>query len=83
MDRLEVAQAKVDQTKSLIEDSVSSMSSNVHRVDTKLVPSAIDLALEAKETQLLAEQVEQEENAAASAPFSAASPAADLARAPA
>ena len=61
MDKLELAQNKVDQTKSLMEDSVASMSQNSHYVESKLLPNAVDLAVTGQDTEQLAEEVEREE----------------------
>ena len=45
MDKLEIAQNRVDETKSLMEDSVASMSQNSQFVESKLIPNAVDLAV--------------------------------------
>ena len=61
MDKVEIAQSKVDETKSLMEDSVASMSQNSQFVESKLIPNAVDLAVQGQDTEQLAEDIENEE----------------------
>ena len=61
MGKVEEAQNKVDQTKSLMEDSVASMSQNSHYVESKLMPNAVELAVTGQDTEQLAVEIEEEE----------------------
>ena len=61
MKKVEEAQRRVDKTKSLMESSIASMTANTHLVETKLVPSAVELAIEAEEAKMLAQDIEKEE----------------------
>ena len=45
MEKLEFAQKKVDETKSLMDESVASMSQNSQFVESKLIPNAVELAV--------------------------------------
>ena len=51
MEKLELTQKKVDETRSLMEDSVASMSQNSQFVESKLIPNAVDLAVTAENTE--------------------------------
>ena len=61
MDRLEVANKKAEETKSLMEETVSQMSQNLTHVEGELVPNAVELAMTGQETKELAEDIEREE----------------------
>ena len=45
MDKIDIAQSKVDQTKALMEDSVVTMSQNNQFVESKMMPNAVELAV--------------------------------------
>ena len=50
-DKVAIAQRQVDETKSLMEDSIASMANNVNKVETEVLPSATMLAIEGKEVE--------------------------------
>ena len=54
MERLDYANQKADETKQLMENTVGKMSQNVTKVESNLVPDAVDLACAAQETKELA-----------------------------
>ena len=61
MDRVEVAQKKADETKSLLESTVKSMTNSMQLVENDLVPNAVSLAIEGEEAKEMAEEVVREE----------------------
>ena len=50
MDKVQLAQNKVDETKSLMEDSLASITQNEQFVESKLAPNVMDLAVTGQET---------------------------------
>ena len=61
IDKIKLAQTKVDETKSVMRQNVNTMSENVKLLDEEIVPTAIELAARSYNMQEQAVEVLKEE----------------------